>query len=267
MHRCRCPSRSRPFPSPASCTLCLVCLARSKQAKQHVHGARKVHAVLSSPRSQLKHLTVQTPVAEYRFNFHVFRHSTSCIEHPHELQQKHVLRTILSEVDAMDMEPDPLHATPPIGHAPSRPRQRKQPLQRDQNGRSPTLRPGRTPKDQKLRRAMPRSVGNGTNAPNARGDASPLSRSATTKLYSPVTNQPKSLLPLAERRSQEDETPHRKFAKDESRLDITPDGGSAGREGRHFAVWNVGNNGRIYLRYVVGWAENQTRSWRPAQLY
>jgi hypothetical protein len=31
--------------------------------------------------------------------------------------------------------------------------------------------------------------------------------------------------------------------------DITPDGGSAGREGRQFTVANVGNNGRIYLRY------------------
>ncbi|KAB5586132.1 hypothetical protein GE09DRAFT_1073494 [Coniochaeta sp. 2T2.1] len=152
----------------------------------------------------------------------------------------------------MDMEPDPLHATPPIGQPPSRLRQRQQPLQRDQNGRSPTLRPGRTPKDQKLRRATPRSVVDGSNAHNAKDDASPLSRSATTKLYPPLAAQPKPLLPLAERRSQEDDTPHRKFTNDESRLDITPDGGSAGREGRNFAVWNVGNNGRIYLRYVVG---------------
>lgn len=36
----------------------------------------------------------------------------------------------------------------------------------------------------------------------------------------------------------------------EVRIDITPDGGSAGREGRQFTVANVGNNGRIYLRYV-----------------
>ncbi len=32
---------------------------------------------------------------------------------------------------------------------------------------------------------------------------------------------------------------------------ITPDGGSGGREGRQFTVGNVGNNGMIYLRYVV----------------
>lgn len=32
---------------------------------------------------------------------------------------------------------------------------------------------------------------------------------------------------------------------------ITPDGGSGGREGRQFTVGNVGNNGIIYLRYVI----------------
>lgn len=32
------------------------------------------------------------------------------------------------------------------------------------------------------------------------------------------------------------------------KYDITPDGSSAGREGRQFTVANVGNNGRIYLR-------------------
>ncbi|KAJ4306730.1 Guanine nucleotide exchange factor lte1 [Collariella sp. IMI 366227] len=40
----------------------------------------------------------------------------------------------------------------------------------------------------------------------------------------------------------------RKASQDE---DITPDEGSAGREGRQFAVANVGNNGRIYLRPTV----------------
>lgn len=32
---------------------------------------------------------------------------------------------------------------------------------------------------------------------------------------------------------------------------ITPDGGPGGREGRQFTVGNVGNNGIIYLRYVI----------------
>lgn len=35
---------------------------------------------------------------------------------------------------------------------------------------------------------------------------------------------------------------------DDATLEVTPDGGSAGREGRQFIVANVGNNGRIYLR-------------------
>jgi hypothetical protein len=39
-----------------------------------------------------------------------------------------------------------------------------------------------------------------------------------------------------------------KGSKGEIRVDITPDGGSAGREGRQFTVANVGNNGKIYLR-------------------
>jgi hypothetical protein len=42
--------------------------------------------------------------------------------------------------------------------------------------------------------------------------------------------------------------PRGKGAGTERRIDITPDGGSAGREGRQFTVANVGNNGRIYLR-------------------
>ena len=32
--------------------------------------------------------------------------------------------------------------------------------------------------------------------------------------------------------------------------EVAPDGTSGGREGRQFTVANVGNNGRIYLRYV-----------------
>jgi hypothetical protein len=40
----------------------------------------------------------------------------------------------------------------------------------------------------------------------------------------------------------------REMSEGELNVDITPDGGSAGREGRQFTVANVGNNGRIYLR-------------------
>ncbi|OIW27225.1 hypothetical protein CONLIGDRAFT_580100 [Coniochaeta ligniaria NRRL 30616] len=152
------------------------------------------------------------------------------------------------------MEADPLHATPPTGLPPSRVRQQQQPPQREYPGRSPTLRQGRTPKDQKLRRTTPRPVGDSERARDAKREAAPPSRSATVKLYSPTVTQPKSLLPLAERSSQEDKPPYRKSTNaghHDATLDITPDGGSAGREGRQFAVWNVGNNGRIYLRPTV----------------
>lgn len=35
---------------------------------------------------------------------------------------------------------------------------------------------------------------------------------------------------------------------EDGKTDITPDGSSAGREGRQFTVAKVGNNGKIYLR-------------------
>ncbi|KAI3398503.1 hypothetical protein diail_9027 [Diaporthe ilicicola] len=61
------------------------------------------------------------------------------------------------------------------------------------------------------------------------------------------------LLPVSERKSQEEKAPSRRPRKnsDVDKWDITPDGGSAGREGRQFTVANVANNGRIYLRPTV----------------
>ena len=153
------------------------------------------------------------------------------------------------------MEPDQLHATPPLGHPPDRVPQRQQPAQRAHTGRSLTVRQGRTPREQKLRRITPKTVGDFGSWHEGNSDRRLPSRSATVKLFSPTATQPTSLSPLAERRSQEDRPPYQKLSKathDDSKQDITPDGGSAGREGRQFAVWNVGNNGRIYLRYVVG---------------
>ncbi|KAE8452491.1 hypothetical protein EG329_000393 [Mollisiaceae sp. DMI_Dod_QoI] len=38
---------------------------------------------------------------------------------------------------------------------------------------------------------------------------------------------------------------------EESKYDVVPDGGSAGREGRQFTVAKVGNNGKIYLRPTI----------------
>jgi hypothetical protein len=66
----------------------------------------------------------------------------------------------------------------------------------------------------------------------------------------PATTKP--LVPVTERKSQEENKlviTHIKKDEDD-KWDITPDGGSAGREGRQFTVANVGNNGRIYLRCV-----------------
>ncbi|KAL0470317.1 hypothetical protein QR685DRAFT_544043 [Neurospora intermedia] len=64
----------------------------------------------------------------------------------------------------------------------------------------------------------------------------------------------KPLLPVSERKSNDTTSPistWRKYGQGSRDFDITPDGGSAGREGRHFAVANVGHNGRIYLRPTI----------------
>ncbi|KAI8311424.1 hypothetical protein K4K61_012147 [Colletotrichum sp. SAR11_59] len=65
----------------------------------------------------------------------------------------------------------------------------------------------------------------------------------------------KPLVPVTEKKSEEwnlNQSPARRLradsSADDNKFDITPDGGSAGREGRQFTVANVGNNGRIYLR-------------------
>ncbi|KAL2265244.1 hypothetical protein VTJ83DRAFT_6344 [Remersonia thermophila] len=76
-----------------------------------------------------------------------------------------------------------------------------------------------------------------------------------TKLWGSGSSQRKPLVPGTARPSHDDlpGTTHRrnKASLDDDKWDITPDGGSAGREGRQFAVANVGNNGRIYLRPTV----------------
>ncbi|KAJ4269532.1 Guanine nucleotide exchange factor lte1 [Fusarium torreyae] len=87
----------------------------------------------------------------------------------------------------------------------------------------------------------------------------PSVRSTTTARMPTSTAAAKPLVPLSERRiHQKKPTPRSLKDSDSnsdnqgnSRWEITPDGGSAGREGRQFAVANVGNNGRIYLRPTV----------------
>lgn len=78
---------------------------------------------------------------------------------------------------------------------------------------------------------------------------------ATQRLRGPPpanSSRTPPLLPLSERKQGQNMLVSRPGQNSEpERLDITPDGGSGGREGRRFAVSNVGNNGRIYLRCVV----------------
>ncbi|KAJ5010988.1 putative guanine nucleotide exchange factor lte1 protein [Colletotrichum sp. SAR 10_99] len=76
----------------------------------------------------------------------------------------------------------------------------------------------------------------------------------TSKMRMPGASA-KPLVPLTEKKSEEwnlNQSPARRLradsSADDNKFDITPDGGSAGREGRQFTVANVGNNGRIYLR-------------------
>ncbi|KAI0484355.1 ras GEF [Xylariaceae sp. FL0804] len=64
-----------------------------------------------------------------------------------------------------------------------------------------------------------------------------------------VTSRP--LVPPSEKRSgRQDGDFAKKLAVDE-KSSITPDGGSAGREGRQFTVGHVGSNGQIFLRPTV----------------
>ncbi|KAG7134757.1 hypothetical protein HYQ45_007354 [Verticillium longisporum] len=72
-----------------------------------------------------------------------------------------------------------------------------------------------------------------------------------TRFASSATSKP--LLPVTERKSQEEKNTSRRARGrgSDDKVDIAPDGGSAGRDGRQFTVANVGNNGRIYLRPSV----------------
>ncbi|KAL0940323.1 RasGEF domain-containing protein [Colletotrichum truncatum] len=77
----------------------------------------------------------------------------------------------------------------------------------------------------------------------------------TSKMRLPGSSS-KPLVPVTEKKSEEwNQSPARRLradsSADDNKFDITPDGGSAGREGRQFTVANVGNNGRIYLRPTV----------------
>ncbi|KAK4175893.1 putative guanine nucleotide exchange factor LTE1, partial [Triangularia setosa] len=113
-----------------------------------------------------------------------------------------------------------------------------------------------TPRDGQFRKTPPRLRKDGERPKTGgRGAAAAAIGLARTKLWaSSSAAHSKPLLPVTEQRSQEENLTGRRAKKgslDDEKWDIAPDGGSAGREGRHFAVANVGNNGRIYLRPTV----------------
>ncbi len=122
---------------------------------------------------------------------------------------------------------------------------------------SPPLRNDSTRTAASLRRptadARPKRLG--SSASRAAASSPKLSsarlpaRIATANRAAATTGKP--LLPATERLSHEEKALPRVGREAEAdKDDVAPDGTSAGREGRQFAVANVGNNGRIYLRYV-----------------
>lgn len=171
-------------------------------------------------------------------------------------------------------EPVQLPTPPTTATALSSPHTRQQQQQnhliprRELSSRNRSSQPGTVaatvPRDPQNRRTPPdlgqdgeRSQGNAALARGGGGvvggAAAARARAAKPKTRLSPGTIPKPLLPVTERKSQEENVPggkEKKASADEDKWDIAPDGTSAGREGRQFTVWNVGNNGRIYLRYV-----------------
>ncbi|RYO88764.1 hypothetical protein DL766_005186 [Monosporascus sp. MC13-8B] len=132
------------------------------------------------------------------------------------------------------MEVDPLASHPP-------PQPRPNPASRQLPRRDLSTRTAKSPyvgvREPKFRRSPPRPLGHETDKSAKGGGTSPVASS-------------KNLVPVVERKSGDVATGGRKDG-DSEKSSITPDGGSAGREGRKFTVANVGNNGRIFLRPSV----------------
>lgn len=154
----------------------------------------------------------------------------------------------------MEMELGPLPASAESGHTPTRTGPQPYHLvQREFPVQNATTRQEKTPKGSRFRRTPTRITRDGDRIQGVGKSAATTMTPGSARPR--TTGQLKPLLPVSERRSQEDNTPGKKNKKgsqddEKETWDIAPDGGSAGREGRQFAVWNVGNNGRIYLRYV-----------------
>ncbi|KAL2129313.1 hypothetical protein VTI74DRAFT_7941 [Chaetomium olivicolor] len=144
---------------------------------------------------------------------------------------------------------DPDSSSPPVatGLTPRPPHQPPSPTRLP--SRVPASPPGRVRRDVRLLRSPPKPGKEGERTRPGRGP--PGLGLGKTKPWASAHSQTKPLLPVTERKSHEENLAGRRAKKVSQDEDITPDGGSAGREGRQFAVANVGNNGRIYLRPTV----------------
>ncbi|KAI1461258.1 ras GEF [Annulohypoxylon moriforme] len=78
-----------------------------------------------------------------------------------------------------------------------------------------------------------------------------VSKIGGSKVRIPHLPGSRPLVPAGERRSGGQDGGKAKWESEGDKWNIAPDGGSAGREGRHFTVANVGNNGQIYLRPTI----------------
>lgn len=66
----------------------------------------------------------------------------------------------------------------------------------------------------------------------------------------PSTTTGRPIVPVTEQRSINRTLSIGRRDVEKDRWDVAPDGASAGREGRQFSVVNVGNNGKLFLRYA-----------------
>jgi hypothetical protein len=131
--------------------------------------------------------------------------------------------------------------SPPASRPPTTLRPRQPPPHRSLSGKKPQS--PRAPREVRFQKSPPILGRDGERAPG-KGSKSKVMRLSPNAMH-------RSLLPATERKPQEKKKQdgRARAESDADRWDIAPDGGSAGREGRHFTVSNVGNNGRIYLRY------------------
>lgn len=88
------------------------------------------------------------------------------------------------------------------------------------------------------------------------GDVPDAKDTSPPKLSTKVMRKPSTsgrpIVPLTEQRPINRTLSIGRRDEEPDRWDVAPDGASAGREGRQFTVTNVGNNGKLFLRYAHG---------------